>query len=345
MVKTGGLRETGRALDSSDARSAMGDFLDLCRRVGADPLLAQASGGNVSVKADGRLMLVKATGARLRDIRRASGWVWADLPRLRTSLSPSPGGLEDDDYSALVGSASLFSKRLCSLESGFHAVLGARCVTHVHSLAGILAGMLPGSQGRELARSALAPGVGLRFVAACSPGLDLCRRVAASERGNGGPALWILENHGIICADSSPAALSRTLAGFEGVARRYFGLGGFHRPHRLRSGEDGSRSYCFCGWRRFAFSPRPYFPDFVVYFGLDREFPRCSGPVVTVPGGGPGDAGDERDLLFAHAVISTVASLGSRSAFLPESVIAAIRSQRTERRRVAEIRRGAAGGR
>ena len=48
---------------------ALGAFADLSNRIGARPDYVQGGGGNTSVKLDGGLMAVKASGFRLSDVR------------------------------------------------------------------------------------------------------------------------------------------------------------------------------------------------------------------------------------------------------------------------------------
>ncbi len=319
------------------------DFLRLCRGVGRKLRLVQACGGNVSVKTGDGRMLIKSTGARLRDIGRASGWSWADLGKLRAGLSPAGGNRDDGAYAALLKDAAAPGNRPCSLESGSHAALEGRCVVHVHSLAGILTGMLPSEAGERLARAALPAGTAVRFIPPCPPGLELSRRVGAARVKGGGPAFYFLRNHGLLLEGPKPGPILRDLARFETAAGKRFGLAAMTPPHRLRDGVDGARRWCFCGWRRFSFEPRPFFPDFAVYYGAGRTFPRVAGPVVRAEGKVPGDGADERGLLFAHAVISTAASGLGRPAYLAEAEVAAVLRLKTESARLALIRSAEAG--
>ena len=283
--------KTAGAGAAGPGRAEWADFLRLCRGVGGDLRLVQASGGNVSVKSAGGGMLIKATGARLRDIGRRTGWAWTELRKLRAGLSSAGASPGDGAYAALLKDASA-GGRPCSLESGSHAALEGRCVAHVHSLAGILAGMLAPRDGERLARSGVSAGTALRFVGPCSPGLELSRRIGALRKKGGGPAVYFLRNHGLLWEASAPGGILRAMARFETEAGKRLGLSELRPPHRLRPDPGGARRWCFCGWRRFSFAPRPFFPDFVAYYGAGRRFPEASGPVVRVKGDAPGNAAD-----------------------------------------------------
>jgi ribulose-5-phosphate 4-epimerase/fuculose-1-phosphate aldolase len=89
---------------------ALGALVRLSRRLGRDPLLVQAAGGNVSVKMENGAMLIKSSGARLRRLTRRDGWISANARAVRIGLSKlgahkSPLRRELG-YAALLGSAA-----------------------------------------------------------------------------------------------------------------------------------------------------------------------------------------------------------------------------------------------
>src|SRR4051812_18710409 len=122
-------------------------LVKLCRRFGKDPLRVQAAGGNVSVKTGRDELVIKASGSRLNQMTPSSGWAVADqtlisrsLPKIAAVSSPSR---RERSYAGLLGHASKTPGRRVSMETGFHAVLPETYVVHLHSLVGMLLGMMP----------------------------------------------------------------------------------------------------------------------------------------------------------------------------------------------------------
>ena len=101
-------------------------LLDLSARVGADPLLVQASTGNTSVKTNG-ILWVKASGKWLAHAGRTEMLVPVDLAQTRRQvlLETDPAG-----QCCMVGGQPLMT----SVETAMHAVLPHTVVVHVHSL-------------------------------------------------------------------------------------------------------------------------------------------------------------------------------------------------------------------
>ena len=66
-----------------DHQSDLSAFADLSNRIGARPDYVQGGGGNTSVKLDGGLMAVKASGFRLSDVRPDRAYAVLDGAALR----------------------------------------------------------------------------------------------------------------------------------------------------------------------------------------------------------------------------------------------------------------------
>ncbi|MCG6903257.1 MAG: class II aldolase/adducin family protein [Rhodobacter sp.] len=105
------------------------DLTNLARysaRVGADPLLIQAAGGNTSVK-DGDVMWIKASGTLLADALTREIFVPVDLPAMRVGFD-DPSIDADQPAQFTLGGHTLRP----SIETSLHAVFDRRVVIHVH---------------------------------------------------------------------------------------------------------------------------------------------------------------------------------------------------------------------
>ena len=164
------------------------DLLELSRALGADPELVQDAGGNTSVK-DGRRMWVKASGARLADVSRETGFVAVDLDEL---VRLREAGSFDDVSSAVL--AAKEGERP-SIETWLHAALPHPVVAHVHSTAAVAVTL--GAEPAALLGSVFdARGWRWASVPYRRPGTPLAQAVAAL--GEPAPDVVVLGNHGIV---------------------------------------------------------------------------------------------------------------------------------------------------
>ncbi|MBI5208873.1 MAG: class II aldolase/adducin family protein [Elusimicrobia bacterium] len=265
-------------------------FVRLCRAIGADPAGCPGTGGNVSIKLDGRRLIIKESGARLSEVTASRGWALVDLAAARESLGglgPGAGPMlaREAGYALAVRQAACRPGSLPSLETGMHAVLPERFVAHGHSITGMLLGMMAPADAKEFLGRAVGR-IATEFIRAALPGLSLGRLLGRPPSGGGAPAaappggvrLWVLANHGVVWASPSAGAILRAHRALESAGARRFGLAGFGPPHpagsrgcRLRGGPPRAWSapdrspWCLCRWPDCRFELRPLFPDFVVY--------------------------------------------------------------------------------
>jgi rhamnose utilization protein RhaD (predicted bifunctional aldolase and dehydrogenase) len=94
-------------------------LLELCARVGSNPLLTQASTGNSSIKLDG-VLWIKGSGKWMVDANRGDILVPLDLSAVTESLKQN------------VDPADRFAG--ASIETSMHAAIPRRVVLHVHSV-------------------------------------------------------------------------------------------------------------------------------------------------------------------------------------------------------------------
>lgn len=179
------------------------DFADLVRasaRLGADPLLVQAAGGNTSVK-DGACMWIKASGTQLAEAAAREIFVPVDVDAMRAALARDLDAADrTQDFCMAPGGLRP------SIETSLHAALPQRVVLHVHCVNTIALAI------REDARDALAAKLGdfdWALVPYVKPGARLAREVMAAR----GPAtdVVVLGNHGLLAAGETVEAAEEKL--------------------------------------------------------------------------------------------------------------------------------------
>jgi rhamnose utilization protein RhaD (predicted bifunctional aldolase and dehydrogenase) len=166
----------------------------ICRKLaflssvlGANPLLVQGGGGNVSVK-DGKTLWVKASGTWLSKAGEEDIFLPVDIA---TIIERTCAGIED--LSDLGGNGMR-----PSIETPLHALMPQRVVLHLHMLDAIIYSSMP--DGNNFLRDKL-PGLNWTMVPYARPGLPLSQVVASALQKNGKePDVLILENHGIVVA-------------------------------------------------------------------------------------------------------------------------------------------------
>ena len=172
-------------------------------RVGSNPDLVQASGGNTSWKSD-KTVWVKGSGKRLRD---------ADSQDIFSSINYV--ALTQDEVLACEDFSNLILNDISpSIEANFHIFLGTNFVTHLHSLGSIAIGVTTrSSEYRSFNHE-------VQFVPYARPGVEL---VNAISRINGyADNILILQNHGVIVSDQETAAIESKIEKLERGIYDYF---------------------------------------------------------------------------------------------------------------------------
>lgn len=175
----------------------------LSARVGADPLLVQAAGGNTSIKDEG-VLWIKASGTWLRDAASRDLFVPVDLDSLREALARHDVAADaclpflrtDLDATALRP----------SIETSVHALMPHDVVVHVHCVNTIAWAIRMDAEAR------LAERLGefdWAFVPYARPGLPLADAIAA--RLHPGVDVLVLGNHGLVVAADTVGAAEALL--------------------------------------------------------------------------------------------------------------------------------------
>ncbi len=165
-------------------RAAVEDF---CARIGADTLLVQGAGGNVSWK-DGDSLWVKASGTWLAEARQKDIFVPIDLAALRKatalcdfSVKPSP-----------IGTSALRP----SIETLLHGLMPHRVVVHLHAvdaLAYLVRRSFPAGVNQQIGGK-----IDWVSIAYCKPGAELARAVAQALAERPSADLVMMQSHGIV---------------------------------------------------------------------------------------------------------------------------------------------------
>ena len=164
----------------------------LSARVGADPLLVQAAGGNTSLKHEG-VMWIKASGTWLRDAASKDIFVPLNHSVLLTALARNDPACEacTDFVVADLNTTGLRP----SIETTVHALMPQRVVVHVHCVNTIAWAVRSDAEQRLAGKLR---DFNWAFIPYARPGLPLANAIAA--RLKPGVDVLVLGNHGVVVA-------------------------------------------------------------------------------------------------------------------------------------------------
>jgi rhamnose utilization protein RhaD (predicted bifunctional aldolase and dehydrogenase) len=188
----------------------------LSARVGADPLLVQAAGGNTSLKQDG-VMWIKASGTWLRDAETKDIFVPVDHARLLAALKIGDPACETcTDFVRTDLNATGLRP---SIETTVHALMPQSVVVHVHCV-NTIAWAIRADVETLLTEKLTA--FKWAFIPYARPGLFLAD--AITQRLRGGVDVLVLGNHGLVVAADTVAEahslLSRVVSALQLPVRK-----------------------------------------------------------------------------------------------------------------------------
>ena len=176
---------------------------ELTQRVGSNPLLAQASTGNTSIKLDG-VLWIKASGRWMADAQQNEILIPLDLAEVHQCLQ------RDHDPAQRYPGASL--------ETAMHALLPHPVVLHIHCV-NTIAWAVRSDACAQLQQRL--DGLRWRWVPYVESGLPLARAVRNSLRADDAHAadadIFVLGNHGLVIGAENCRAAEQLLSE---VARR-----------------------------------------------------------------------------------------------------------------------------
>lgn len=195
-------------------RERLEAFARVSGTVGARADYVQGGGGNTSVKLEGGLMAIKASGYCLKDIEVDKAYAVLDCNALREFyFGAQPADFEDvekagsEKAKASVQVIEGMAQLRPSVEAGFHSLLDTY-VAHSHSVYANLATCA--EDGREIVAKALeGADYSWGFVPYVDPGARLTFSIrdelARVEKETGKrPAAIFMQNHGLIAHSDDP---------------------------------------------------------------------------------------------------------------------------------------------
>ena len=215
-------------------RERLEHFTRISNEIGARADYVQGGGGNTSVKLDGGLMAIKASGYCLKDIRPDKAYAVLDYEALRRFYNNSDAQALGDVEKAGSEQAKANTRTVDglaalrpSVEAGFHSILDTY-VAHSHSVYANLAAC--SAELEDIVKDALADAdYGWGWVSYVDPGArltfsirDEVRRVEA-ETGRR-PAAIFMQNHGLIAHSDDPDECLRIHTDVNDRIARAFGL-------------------------------------------------------------------------------------------------------------------------
>lgn len=267
-------------------QQALLEFSEMSRAIGSRADYVQGGGGNTSVKLEGGLMAIKASGFHLLDVLPESGYAVLEGGKLRSFYE----GSSPEDFEDVEAAGAQQAKALTmtvpgimplrpSVEAGFHSLL-SKYVAHSHSVYGNLAACC--SKAKEVTRKALEgapyswalipyvdPGVRLTFTIR-----DIIARVK-KETGRE-PSILLMQNHGLVAHHDDMRACLELHEDANTRFRRYFGVtpGDFPKPEVRELADGGFLSDTPWLKERLkgsahpdaALMDEPLYPDQMVFF-------------------------------------------------------------------------------
>jgi len=171
-----------------------------CADIGADPLLVQGAGGNVSWK-DGATLWVKASGTWLADAATNEIFVPVDQNNLQQAINAGNFSVKP----TLISPSDLKP----SIETLLHALMPHAVVAHLHAIE-ILAYLVRRNCESELA-SLLGNDVPWVIVDYFKPGAELAAAIKNILDAHGETKILFLKNHGVVIGGANIDEIRNTL--------------------------------------------------------------------------------------------------------------------------------------
>lgn len=205
----------------------------ISRAVGVCPDLIQGGGGNTSVKIDDRLMAVKASGCRLKDMTTSEGFVVVNHKDIRNYFKNIDIN-SDEDYEK--GSVEFIKSTIMeldgvkklrpSVEAGFHSIL-KKYVIHTHSVYSNI--LCCCENGKELVEEIFAASnLICMWIPYIDPGFKLTLKILQETQRCKEqeiiPDVIFLENHGLIVSSDEFNACLELHINVNSLIKKYFNI-------------------------------------------------------------------------------------------------------------------------
>lgn len=335
------------------------ELVELCKMIGSDIYQVQAAGGNVSIKVDTSYLYIKASGIRMYEVNEDFGWTKVQYADLRDKfLYLSKAEMErtqkEKIYAGIIAVGSIETGKRPSMETGFHSVISFKYVVHVHSISGILIGMMPKASATQFLKDCFGNDIQIYFIPVTIPGFEVTDKVRTlSSQVSQKPVLYLLENHGLIWGAPDIKILKKIIDKFQKFFEIKFRLKNFSYFHHLGSEKcsnrfeplsvgDTSSTYCICHWPNKSIHFGPSFPDFIMYFNFwdhtEEDIKMIGNCAMRLQGLSPRNLKDKEEILFAHLLICSIAEQYDCLHFMPEEMVGIIKNLETERLRFLQMK-------
>lgn len=172
-----------------------------CTRAGAEPLLVQGAGGNVSWK-DGDTLWIKASGTWLADASQRDIFVPVDLAHLKQELAAG----RHESKPQVRGDHALRP----SIETVLHALMPHKVVVHLHAIE-VLAHLVREDFAESLRRTGLQDTLACAVVDYHKPGVALARAVQAALLQAPSARVVFMRNHGVVVGGDDVEDVERVM--------------------------------------------------------------------------------------------------------------------------------------
>jgi rhamnose utilization protein RhaD (predicted bifunctional aldolase and dehydrogenase) len=184
------------------ARTTAEQVKEYCARIGADPLLVQGAGGNVSWK-DGDTLWIKASGTWLAESTTKDIFVPVDLAHLRQAIAKK-------DFSATPKVVGISQLRP-SIETFLHALMPHRVVVHLHAIE-VLAHLVHDNFQADF-QSLLDESTPWAVVEYYKPGAALAAEINAVLIQKPTAKVIFLKNHGVVIGGADVEEVNQIITG------------------------------------------------------------------------------------------------------------------------------------
>lgn len=241
-----------------------------CSQIGADPLLVQGAGGNVSWK-DEDVLWVKASGTWLAEAELKEIFVPVNLPLLQTALNNQDFAVEPE----VISDSDLRP----SIETLLHALMPQKVVVHLHAVE-ILAHLVQ-VNAKEKIKSLVGDAVKWIYVDYFKPGADLARSVSKQLTARSDADVVFMGNHGIVIGGNDVDEITNTLRTLISILQTKFSQSHVGASPSAYEPEFLARNYVPCGDKEVSLIANKeelmcrlrqewaLYPDHVVFLGAE----------------------------------------------------------------------------
>ncbi len=254
----------------------------LSARLGADPLLVQAAGGNTSLKDNG-VMWIKASGTWLRDAATADIFVPIDHSSLMSALERNDPAC--DACTAFIRADLNATGLRPSIETTVHALMPQPIVVHVHCVNTIAWAI---RRDAEIRLAEKLESFNWVFIPYARPGLPLAMAIARRIKPK--TDVLVLGNHGLVVAAATvadaEALLDRVVKALQRPARTLVPQADIPTAtDYLPAASPETHALATDSLALLRGKHDVFYPDHVVFLGVGVATEIASGaPLVALPG-------------------------------------------------------------